>query len=92
MSTPGNWVRSIFASSRTLSIPQRQVLHVSQLAARHHFDSMRLALNVAEFGGTPAYQAEWLLRVAEAADKCDVAISECVRDPVVSADCGTQSA
>src|ERR1700759_2241058 len=53
-------------------------LYLAQQRAMHHFDSLQLALGVLECDGTPEQQAEWLQLVADAADKCSLAVDECV--------------
>ena len=67
-----------FARSHRHSVAEKYSLYLSQQAAHHHFDKLCLALGVLEHTGTPAEQAEWLLRIIEASDKCAAAVEECI--------------
>jgi hypothetical protein len=53
-------------------------LYLAQQSAEHHFGSLSLACGVLECMESPKDQAEWLLRIIEATDKCAVAVEECV--------------
>jgi hypothetical protein len=61
-------------------VTERYSLYLSQQSAHHHYDSLCLAMGVLEFDAEPMKQAEWLLRVEEAADKCAAAIEECTSE------------
>jgi hypothetical protein len=65
-------------AARERAVSERYSLYLAQQAAHHHYDSLCLAMGVLEFDAEPAKQAEWLLRVEEASDKCATAIEECM--------------